>query len=313
MRIVVLAGGLSHERDVSLRSGRRIADHLKDRGHEVEVLDADAQLLTSLKSTQPDVVVPMLHGAAGEDGTLRDVLEALGLAYVGSTPDACRVSFDKPVAKSLMASAGVHVPVGVALPHATFRELGAESVMKAVIDRVGLPCIVKPSRGGSSLGATVVRDASVLPSALVSAFAYGEVALIEQFIEGTEVAVSIIETEVGPVALPAVEIRPDGGVYDYNARYTAGTTEFFCPARLSPEIEADVAQTAVTAHMILGLRDLSRSDMIVDDKGIVWFLEVNVAPGMTETSLFPQSVQAAESDLGEIFDSIVNRCAKRGG
>jgi D-alanine-D-alanine ligase len=152
-----------------------------------------------------------------------------------------------------------------------------------------------------------------LPSALVSAFAYGDVALIEQFIEGTEVAVSVIESAAGPVALPAVEIKPDGGVYDYNARYTAGTTEFFCPARLSAELEEQVEQTAVTAHLILGLRDLSRSDMIVDNNGIVWFLEVNVAPGMTETSLFPQSVQAADSDLGEIFESLANTAFKRGG
>jgi D-alanine-D-alanine ligase len=313
MYIVVLAGGLSHERDISERSGRRIAENLKDRGHTVDVFDADAQLLKKLESNRPDVVIPLLHGAAGEDGTLRDVLEALDLRYVGSTPDACRVSFDKPVAKSLMASAGVRVPVGVALPHATFRELGAESVIKAVLNRVGLPCIVKPSRGGSSLGATVVREAGSLPSALVSAFAYGDVALIEQFIEGTEVAVSVIESAAGPVALPAVEIKPDGGVYDYNARYTAGTTEFFCPARLSAELEEQVEQTAVTAHLILGLRDLSRSDMIVDNNGIVWFLEVNVAPGMTETSLFPQSVQAADSDLGEIFESLANTAFKRGG
>ena len=313
MYIVVLAGGLSHERDISERSGRRIAENLKDRGHSVDVFDADAQLLKKLENNRPDVVIPLLHGAAGEDGTLRDVLEALDLRYVGSTPDACRVSFDKPVAKSLMASAGVRVPVGVALPHATFRELGAESVIKAVLNRVGLPCIVKPSRGGSSLGATVVREAGSLPSALVSAFAYGDVALIEQFIEGTEVAVSVIESAAGPVALPAVEIKPDGGVYDYNARYTAGTTEFFCPARLSAELEEQVEQTAVTAHLILGLRDLSRSDMIVDNNGIVWFLEVNVAPGMTETSLFPQSVQAADSDLGEIFESLANTAFKRGG
>ena len=313
MYIVVLAGGLSHERDISERSGRRIAENLKDRGHTVDVFDADAQLLKKLESNRPDVVIPLLHGAAGEDGTLRDVLEALDLRYVGSTPDACRVSFDKPVAKSLMASAGVQVPVGVALPHATFRELGAESVIKAVLNRVGLPCIVKPSRGGSSLGATVVREAGSLPSALVSAFAYGDVALIEQFIEGTEVAVSVIESAAGPVALAAVEIKPDGGVYDYNARYTAGTTEFFCPARLSADLEEQVEQTAVTAHLILGLRDLSRSDMIVDNNGIVWFLEVNVAPGMTETSLFPQSVQAADSDLGEIFESLANTAFKRGG
>jgi D-alanine-D-alanine ligase len=313
MHIVVLAGGLSHERDVSERSGRRVAEALKERGHTVEVRDADSTLLNSLRDNKPDVVIPMLHGAAGEDGTLRDVLEALEIPYVGSTPDACRMAFDKPVAKSIVASAGIAVPQGVALPHSTFRELGAEAVMNAVLNRVGLPAIVKPARGGSSLGVTVIREAAALPAAMVSAFAYGEVAIIEQFIEGIEVAVSVVETVVGPSALPAVEIRPDGGVYDYAARYTAGLTEFFCPARLSDDVTARVLETAVTTHLALDLRDLSRSDLIVDRNGGVWFLEVNVAPGMTETSLFPQSVAAAESDLGEIFDTLVHVAVSRGG
>jgi D-alanine-D-alanine ligase len=182
-----------------------------------------------------------------------------------------------------------------------------------VIAHVGLPAIVKPSRGGSSLGVTVVREASALPSAMVAAFAYGDVAIVEQFIEGIEVAVSVVHTVVGPSALPAVEIQPDGGVYDYTARYTAGVTEFFCPARLSDSVSELVAQTAITTHLALNLRDLSRSDIIVDRNGGIWFLEVNVAPGMTETSLFPQSLAAADSDLGEIFDTLVHLAVSRGG
>ena len=162
MYIVVLAGGLSHERDVSERSGRRVAEALRDRGHDVEVLDTDSHLLTKLRERRPDCVIPMLHGAAGEDGTLREVLEALKLPYVGSAPHACRVAFDKAIAKSIVHSAGIAAPDGVSLPHSTFRELGAEVVMQAVIDRVGLPAIVKPARGGSSLGVTVVREASAL-------------------------------------------------------------------------------------------------------------------------------------------------------
>jgi D-alanine-D-alanine ligase len=313
MKVVVLAGGLSHERDVSERSGSRVAEALRDRGYDVVVRDADSHLLSFLQEHQPDVVIPMLHGAAGEDGTLRDVLEALKLPYVGSTPDACRMAFDKPVAKSIVESAGISVPQGVALPHSTFRELGADAVMAAVIDRVGLPLIVKPARGGSSLGVSVVREAQQLPSALVSAFAYGEVAVIEQFIDGIEIAVSVVES-VGVVsALPAVEIKPDGGLYDYAARYTAGVTEFFCPARLSEATTERVRQTAITTHLALDLRDFSRSDLIVDRDGGIWFLEVNVAPGMTETSLFPQSLAAAATDLGEMFETLIHQALNRNG
>lgn len=312
MYIVVLAGGLSHERDVSERSGRRVAEALRGRGHDVDVLDTDSHLLAKLRERRPDCVIPMLHGAAGEDGTLREVLEALKLPYVGSAPNACRVAFDKAIAKSIVRSAGIAVPDGVSLPHSTFRELGAEVVMQAVIDRVGLPAIVKPARGGSSLGVTVVREASALPSAMVSAFAYGDVAVVEQFIEGIEVAVSVVHTVVGPSALPAVEIQPDGGIYDYTARYTAGVTEFFCPARLSDSVARLVADAAVTTHVALDLRDLSRSDLIVDRDGTVWFFEVNVAPGMTETSLFPQALSAANSDLGEVFDTLAHLAVSRG-
>ena len=239
------------------------------------------------------------------------MLEALHVAYVGSRPDACRIAFDKPIAKAVAHAAGIRTPKSVALPHSTFRELGADAVIKAVAEKVGLPAIVKPTKSGSSLGATVVRDIRELPAALVASFAYGDVALVEQFIDGTEIAVSVIERDGVPEALPAVEIVPDGGFYDYAARYTAGTTEFFAPARLEAGTAAAAAKVAIDAHMALGLRDLSRSDLIVDANGDIWFLEVNVAPGMTETSLFPLAVEAAGLGLGDVMKALVETAARR--
>ncbi|MHB0927522.1 MAG: D-alanine--D-alanine ligase family protein [Candidatus Nanopelagicales bacterium] len=311
MSIVVLAGGLSHERDVSIRSGRRVSEALKDAGVDVIVRDVDSQLLREWAIEPPEVALPMLHGAAGEDGSLRDVLDALQVPFVGSTAAACRMAFDKPIAKAVVAAAGLHTPPAVALPHSSFRELGAEPVIAAVVARVQLPIIVKPSKGGSSLGVSVVREQRELATALVAAFAYGEVALIEHFVEGVEVAVSVIERAGEPLALPAVEIVPDGGVYNYTARYTAGTTEFFVPARLSEALTVAAAEAAVRAHQALGLRDLSRSDLIIDADGKVWFLEVNVAPGMTETSLFPQAVAAAGLDFGEVLGELVAAATSR--
>jgi len=306
-RVVVLAGGLSAERDVSLRSGRRVAEALRVAAPDFEVTEADVDsaLLDEFRADPPACVIPLLHGAAGEDGSLRDVLESLGIPFVGSTGDSCRLAFDKPIAKSLLAGFGVNTPVSVALPHSTFRELGAQPVLNAVISRIGLPLIVKPTKGGSALGASVVRTATEFPSAMVGAFAYGEVALMEHFVEGTEISVCVFDTADGPVALPAVEIVPPAGIYDYNARYTAGTTEFFVPARLASDVAEAVAAVALEAHSGLGLRDWSRTDLIVDASGTPWFLEVNVAPGMTETSLFPQALQEAGVGLGDLARDLV--------
>ncbi len=311
LRVVVLAGGLSHERDVSLRSGRRVAEALRDAGVEVDERDADAALLPELQSSPPDCVIPLLHGETGEDGALREVLELVSVPYVGSRPDACRAAFDKPVAKTVIARAGLHTPRSVSLPHETFRELGAVAVMDALVASLGLPLMVKPSRGGSALGCTVVREAGTLPSAMVDAFAYGETALVERLVVGQEVAVPVVDTGSGPQALPVVSIHPDGGVYDYTARYTAGSTEFVVPAKLDPTLAEECARVAVAAHAALGLRDLSRSDLIVDADGTVWFLEVNVAPGLTETSTVPLAVQAAGLDLGGLMAELVQVAVDR--
>jgi D-alanine-D-alanine ligase len=304
-RVLVLAGGLSHERDVSLRSGRRVTEALRDAGCVVLERDVDASLLGELTRHQADVVWPLLHGASGEDGAVRDVLDLLGVAYVGSAPAPCRRAWDKPVAKSVARDAGLRTPDSVALPHGTFRELGAQTVLSAIVERLGLPLVVKPARGGSALGVSVVRQASSLPRAMVACFAYGDVALVERFVEGVEVAVSVLDTGDGPRALPAVEIVADGGVYDYDARYVAGATEFFTPARLTTDAAAAATELALTAHRAFGLRHLSRTDLIVDRNGVPWFLEVNVAPGMTETSLLPQAVAAAGEDCGPIYRRLV--------
>jgi D-alanine-D-alanine ligase len=304
-RVVVLAGGLSHERDVSVRSGRRVTEALRDSGFDVDERDMDAALLPVLAQDPPACVFPVLHGAAGEDGAIRDVLTMLGLPFVGSAPEACRLAYDKPTAKRLLRDAGLTTPDAVVLPHATFRELGASAVLEAVERALGLPLIVKPTRCGSALGATIVRDAGELPGAMVACFSYGDTALIERYVTGTEVAVSVLDLGEGPVALPAVEIVPDGGFYDYTARYTAGMTEFFVPARLDDAAAAAVAEVALTAHQVLGLSGLSRADLIVDADGIVHILEVNVAPGMTETSLMPQAIEAAGLDLGEVCAALV--------
>lgn len=302
---MVLAGGLSYERDVSLRSGRRVVDALRRAGVEATVRDADSGLLAALEAERPDAVVIALHGAIGEDGALRGVLDLVGVPYVGTGSHASRVAWDKPSAKEELTAAGIPTPQYAALPHETFRELGAQAVLDRIVASLGLPLMVKPAQGGSSLGAHAVHTADQMPAAMVGCFGYGDTALIERFVEGVDIAVTVIDNGNGPVALPAVEIVPADGVYDYHARYTAGTTTWYCPARLSPEVAERVAAVAVASHRALKLRDLSRVDMLVDADGEVSVLEVNVSPGLTETSLLPMAVQAGGLDLGAVLRDLI--------
>lgn len=304
LRVVVLSGGISHERDVSLRSGRRVADSLAEHGLKVQLRDPDAGLLAWLRADRPDVVWPALHGASGEDGALRGLLEFLGIPFVGSRSDAARLAWDKPTAKAIVARAGVATPRSITLPRDAFRELGADAIFDAIADELPVPLVVKPAQGGSAQGVTIVEDRSNLARAMVDAYTYGDVALVEQRITGTEIAVGIIDTGAGPVALPAVEIVPLSGVYSFEARYNAGETRFYVPARISPEWADAAAQAALTAHRALGLRHLSRVDLIVDGAGTPWFLEANVLPGLTETSLLPQALEAAGHDLGWVYQAL---------
>jgi D-alanine-D-alanine ligase len=311
--VVVLSGGLSHERDVSLRSGRRVSQALRSRGYEVVESDVDPTLLARLAELSGSVVFPVLHGEAGEDGSLREVFDLLGVPFVGSIGSACRVAFDKSIATTVIGAAGIRTPTQVALPYETFRELGAQVLVRALGEQLGFPMMVKPSRCGSALGCSKVTRAEELPAAMVGAYAYGSVAVIEEFIEGTEVTVAVVDRGRGPIALPAVEIRPESGVYDYTARYTAGATRFLCPAELDADVANRCADVALRVHAALGLRDLSRTDLILTSDGEPVFLEVNVSPGMTETSAVPLAIETAGWSLGKMCADLVHAAAARGG
>lgn len=279
---------------------------------DVSVLDADAELLPTLSTHRPDAVFIALHGGTGEDGAIRAVLDCVGVPYVGTQPHACRVAFDKPTAKELVRRAGLSTPDWIAVGHATFRELGAGRVLDAIVNRLGMPLMVKPASGGSALGVSAVRAAAELPAAMVTAFAYADTAMVEAYVDGTEVAISAVQPNGGSAtALPAVEIEV-AGPYDYAARYTVGAAEFYAPARLDPEAARAASELATRAHALLALRDISRTDAIVDSRGTVHFLEVNVAPGMTETSLLPMAAGAAGLDLGALYRDLLALAVSRG-
>ena len=301
LKIQILAGGISHEREVSLKSGRRVADALTDVGASVVIREPDAALLANIRKDKPDVIWPVLHGASGEDGALRDILALTGVPFVGATAQGARLAWDKSIAKILVEREGVQTPASITLPKDTFRELDAEGVLRTVAASLALPVVVKPAKSGSAQGVTIVRKADQLSRAMIDAYVYCDVAIIERYVEGTELAISIIDLGAGPIALPAVEIQPVAGQFGYQERYTAGETNYFVPARIKKTVAERAANMAIAVHEILGLRHLSRIDMIVDNKGVAWFLEANVLPGLTETSLLPQAVTAAGHSLGEVY------------
>lgn len=307
MDVLVLAGGLSHERDVSIRSGRRVAETLRDRGHNVTVRDVDTGLLGALDDFRTEgegIVWPLLHGSSGEDGSLQALLELAEVPFVGTRSRAARVAWLKPVAKAVYNREGVPTPDFVTLPQSLFREVGAEQVLDAIVARFGLPLVVKPASGGSALGVSLVNERSQMSRAMVHCFAYSDNAMIESAIAGTEVAISIVGTGDQARALPPVEIQAEGP-YDYDARYNPGRVKYFTPARLDATDAQRVTDTALTVHRVLGLRDLSRIDVILDADGVPYVLDANIAPGMTETSLLPQAAAADSTDVGAVYETMV--------
>jgi len=307
--VAVLSGGISLEREVSLRSGGRVADALADRGHTVTRLDVDAELVKTLERGGFDLAFLALHGSAGEDGTIQSLLELIGLPYTGPDVLASSLAWNKPIAQGLYARAGLAVPARVTLSQQAFREMGATAAVDRVAEALGIPLVVKPATGGSSLGLAIVDDVGRLPQAIVGAFSYADAVLVEQFIAGTEVAVTVLDGE----ALPPVEIRPKEGAYDFAARYTAGATEFHAPARLDDAVTARCETAAVTAYGAIGARHLSRADLIVDPAGMPWLLELDTCPGMTVTSLVPLAAKAAGIAFGELCQRLVDLALRDGG
>lgn len=299
--IAVLSGGISLEREVSLRSGSRVTDALRDLGYPVTPLDVDGELVHTLDQGGFDVAFLALHGSAGEDGTIQSLLELIGLPYTGPDVLASSLAWNKPIAQGLFARAGLDVPDRVTLSQQAFREMGASAAVDRIAAELSLPLVVKPATGGSSLGLTIVEDVARLPQAIVGAFSYAEVVLIEGFVAGTEVAVTVLDGR----ALPAVEIQPKDGAYDFAARYTPGATEFHAPARLTDQVASACARTALAAVDAVGARHISRADLIVDHAGTPWLLELDTCPGLTQTSLVPLAAEAASISFPALCERLV--------
>ena len=299
-RVAVLKGGRSLERQVSLKSGARVEDALEQLGHEVIAIDVGHDLVTLLREAGPDAAFVCLHGRDGEDGTVQELLEIVGVPYTGSGVSACMRCADKVVAKHALRDAGLPTPDFFAFSETAFKQLGAADTLPAIEERLGFPVVVKPADQGSALGIRFAPDAAAVPAALVAAFSYSQKVLLERAVDGRELAVSIL----GDQPLPIVEAIPLGeDFYDFEARYEIGRTEFVCPADLGEEVTRRVQALALDVHRLLGCRSLSRVDLMLDANDQPWVLEADTVPGMTETSLLPQAADAAGID----FEALVAR------
>lgn len=302
MKVAVLKGGRSLERGVSLRSAARVEDALGRLGHEVLPLEADTELVKRLAAERPDIAFVAMHGPGGEDGTAQELLEILGIPFTGPGVAACARCIDKVLAKHELRAAGVPTPDWLAFNETAFRELGAADALGGLDERLGFPLVIKPSRGGSSLGVKFAESRQDVPGALVSAFSYDDRVLLERFVDGRELAVSVL----GGEPLPVVEAIPhsDDG-YDFEARYEIGKTSFVCPAQLSTAEATAVTEAALGAYETLGCSGFSRVDLILDAEG-PQVLEVNAIPGLTDTSLLPQAAEAAGMPFERLVEKILD-------
>jgi D-alanine-D-alanine ligase len=301
LRVVVLKGGRSLERGVSLRSGAHAAEALARLGHDVRSLDTEGDLLAGVLQDKPDAAFIALHGRDGEDGAIQQLLEAIGVPYTGSGPAACMCASDKALAKHMMRAAGIPTPDFRCLSQAAVEQLPGAALQDEIERSLPFPLVVKPARQGSALGVKFARSREELPSALVGAFAYDEKVVVERFIAGRDLAVSVLEGE----ALPIVEAVPrEEAFYDFSSRYEIGMTTFACPAELDDATTERAQGLAVAVYELLGCAGVARVDLMLDSaSGELWVLECNVIPGMTETSLLPQAADAAGID----FDQLVER------
>jgi D-alanine-D-alanine ligase len=304
MKVAVLKGGRSLERQVSLRSGARVEDALQRLGHEVVPIDVGADLVDRLEQVRPDVAFVALHGRGGEDGTVQELLELVGIPYTASGPSACIRCMDKVVAKHELRDAGLPTPDFYAFSQAAFEELGAARALPAIEERLEFPIVVKPAGQGSALGVKFARSAADVPGAIVAAFSYDTKVLLERYVAGRDLAVSVLDGPDGPEALPVVEAVPlEEDFYDFEARYEIGRTTFTCPAEIGPEATARAQELALAAWTTLRCEGFARIDLMLDRAGELCVLEANAIPGLTDTSLLPLAAEAA----GISFDTLIAR------
>jgi D-alanine-D-alanine ligase len=303
--VAVLKGGRSLERQVSLKSGARVHDALVRLGHQVVSIDVGADLVARLTEVAPEIAFVALHGRDGEDGTVQELLEIVGIPYTGSGVSACIRASDKVLAKHAMRDQGIPTPDFFAFNETAFRSLGAGQALPAIEARLRFPIVVKPATQGSALGIKFARTPADVPAALVAAFSYDRKVLLERYIPGRDLAVSIIDADGEPRALPIVEAVPEQeGFYDFESRYEIGRTRFVCPAALEEGLAARASEIAIATYKMFRCAGFARVDLMLDaDSGELHVLELNPIPGLTDTSLLPQAADAA--GLG--FDELIGR------
>lgn len=303
MRLAVIRGGDSPERDVSLRTGAAIARGLQEMGHEVLEFDTDALADGSLRQAAPDLVFNALHGGKGENGAVQGTLDILGIPYTGSGVLASAMAMDKVSSKRIFDAAGLPTPAWASVSRS-----GRQAAARHC-DRLGWPVVVKPSGLGSTIGISIVSDAFRLEEALEAAFELDGNVLLEKYIKGREMTIAVIDGRP-PRPLPVVEIVPHKGFYDYESKYTRGASDYLVPARMPEELSARIAVTAVAAFEVMGCSDLARADFMVNGSE-AWLLEINTLPGMTETSLVPKAAAAADIGFNDLLGMIIESALSR--
>jgi len=311
-RVAVLQGGGSLERTVSLRSGARAQSALRALGHEVSAIDAGSDLVERLLDAAPEAAFVALHGSDGEDGTVQALLEAIGVRYTGSGPAACMRCTDKALAKHLLREAGVPTPAFAAFKESAIKDLGVAAALPGLERSIGFPMVVKPASQGSALGIKFARSSEEVPPAIVGALSYDRKVLLERYVDGRDLAVSVLDVRTqdgggGPVALPIVEAIPrEEEFYNYESRYEIGMTTFVCPAELPEQTTALAQDLALKAFELLGCHGVARVDMMLErNSGELWLLEANVVPGLTETSLLPLAADAAGIGFEELIGCVL--------
>jgi D-alanine-D-alanine ligase len=314
-RVAVLKGGRSLERQVSLKSGARVEEALHRLGHTVVSIDVGDDLVERLAGDPPDVAFVALHGRDGEDGTVQELLEVLGIPYTGSGVSACIRAADKVLAKHAMRDRGIPTPDFFAFNETAFKELGAAHALPAIEQRLQFPIVVKPAGQGSALGIKFARTAADVPAALVAAFSYDRKVLLERHVQGRDLAVSVIDEAGKPRALPIVEAVPEEeDFYDFEARYEIGRTRFVCPADLEPAVADKAVELALEVYSLLGCSGFARVDLMLDaETNDLYVLEANAIPGLTETSLLPQAADAAGIGFDELVERILDAVDGSGG
>ena len=309
LRVALIAGGRSGEREVSLAGARGVEENLDRERYQVVRYDPATDLARlAADSGGIDVAFILLHGPLGEDGSMQGFLDLLGIPYQGSGVLGSAMAMDKEVAKTVYRAAG--------LPTPDWRMLAAgdDGSVEAAAAELGLPLVVKPVGQGSSLGMSIVREGSGLAAAVARAFEHGGRVMLERFVKGREITVGVLGND-DPVALPLVEIIPgeEFEFFDYRAKYTPGASREVCPAEIDPEIAARAQRMGIAAHQALKLSGYSRTDMLVDDTGEIFVIETNTIPGMTPTSLFPQAAAAAGLDFPALLDRLIELALQETG